>query len=243
MNMMMKTNASGLMKTAARPNVVAKATGGGRVQDTRTYLESLPGITAPFGEIFDPANLAATASVADVRRWRESEVTHGRVAMLASLGFVIGEQLEDFPAFMNFDGSITGPAIYQFQQVRQGFWEPLLICIGLAETYRVSAGWATPTGNGFNALKDEYNPGELNFDPLGICPTDPEELKVMQTKELNNGRLAMIAIAGFTVQELVDGQEIFEHLFVGAADEVVKELDDIERDLGISETPVPFPGF
>ena len=28
--------------------------------------------------------------------------------MLAALGFVIGEQLEDFPAFMNFDGQVTG---------------------------------------------------------------------------------------------------------------------------------------
>ena len=30
-------------------------------------------------------------------------------AMLAALGFVVGEQLEDFPAFMNWDGSVTGP--------------------------------------------------------------------------------------------------------------------------------------
>ena len=33
--------------------------------------------------------------------------------MLAALGFVVGEQLEDFPAFMNFDGQVDGPAIYQ----------------------------------------------------------------------------------------------------------------------------------
>eukprot|EP00976_Prorocentrum_cordatum_P041884 848798-Prorocentrum_minimum.AAC.1 len=38
--------------------------------------------------------------------------------MLAALGFIIGEQLEDFPAFFNFDGSITGPAIFHFQQPR-----------------------------------------------------------------------------------------------------------------------------
>lgn len=55
----------------------------------------------------------------------------------------------------------AGPAIYQFQQVRQGFWEPLLVVIGLAESYRVSVGWATPTSTGFNALKDEYAPGTL----------------------------------------------------------------------------------
>lgn len=33
----------------------------------------------------------------DIRRWRESELVHGRVAMLASLGFIVGENLEDFP--------------------------------------------------------------------------------------------------------------------------------------------------
>ena len=31
--------------------------------------------------------------------------------MLAALGFIVGEQLEDFPAFVNFDGHITGTPI------------------------------------------------------------------------------------------------------------------------------------
>jgi light-harvesting complex I chlorophyll a/b binding protein 1 len=35
----------------------------------------------------------------------------------------------------------------------------------------------------------------------------------MQTKELNNGRLAMVAVAGFMAQELVNGTEVFQHLF------------------------------
>ena len=70
---------------------------------------TLPGISAPFNApFFDPAGLTKTAKPADIKRWREAEVTHGRVSMLAALGFIIGEQLEDFPAFLNFDGSITG---------------------------------------------------------------------------------------------------------------------------------------
>jgi hypothetical protein len=44
--------------------------------------------------MFDPLNLAKSASVRDMRRWRESEIVHGRVAMLAALGFIVGEQLE-----------------------------------------------------------------------------------------------------------------------------------------------------
>jgi light-harvesting complex I chlorophyll a/b binding protein 1 len=82
-----------------------------------------------------------------------------------------------------------------------------VLAIGLCEAYRVGKGWATPTGNGFNNLKEDYEPGFLGFDPLGIMPEDDEELKVMQTKELNNGRLAMIAIAGFVAQELVNQRE------------------------------------
>ncbi|GFH20248.1 chlorophyll a-b binding protein, chloroplastic [Haematococcus lacustris] len=106
--------------------------------------------------VFDPAGLSNTASIQDIRRWRESEITHGRVAMLAAVGFIVGEQLEDSALFYNFDGQITGPAINHFQQVKQGFWEPLLVAIGLCESYRVSLGWSTPTGNKFNTLKDDY---------------------------------------------------------------------------------------
>jgi len=204
------------------------------------YLRTLPGISDPFKNMFDPANLAASAKVEDVRRWRESEITHGRVAMLAALGFIVGEQLEDFPAFFNFDGHIEGPAITHFNQVQQGFWEPLLIAIGLAESYRVNVGWATPTGKGFNSLKDDYEMGDLGFDPLGLKPEDPAELKEMKTKELNNGRLAMIAIAGFVLQEVAKPDvEIFEHLFYGIEKAAVMELDAIEKDLGLPLTPVP----
>ncbi|CAL5227180.1 g10094 [Coccomyxa viridis] len=60
--------------------------------DIIKYAKTLPGISQPFPEIFDPLNLLNNAtSVQEVRRWRESEITHGRVAMLASLGWLVGE--------------------------------------------------------------------------------------------------------------------------------------------------------
>ncbi len=52
----------------------------------------------------------------------------------------------------------------------------------------------------------------ISFDPLGLDPKTLEELKFMLTKELQNGQLAMIAAAGFLVQEAVDGKGIIEHL-------------------------------
>ena len=49
-------------------------------------------------DIFDPADFLGNArQKADVKRWRESEITHGRVAMLAALGFITQEQIIDFP--------------------------------------------------------------------------------------------------------------------------------------------------
>lgn len=190
-------------------------------QDVLEYAKTMPGISFPFPNIFDPVNLLERAAssvqpVRELRRWREAEITHGRVSMLAALGFIVGEQLEDFPTLYNFDGHITGPAIYHFQQVEARgaiFWLPLVFFIGLCESYRVGLGWATPQSGDFNFLNKDYEPGNLGFDPLGLLPTDPAEKKVLQTKELNNGRLAMIAIAGFVAQELVSGEEIFEHLF------------------------------
>ncbi|MEC8280291.1 MAG: chlorophyll a-b binding domain-containing protein [Verrucomicrobiota bacterium] len=56
-------------------------------------------------------------------------------------------------------------------------------------------------------------PGDFGFDPLGLKPTDPAELLEMQNKELNNGRLAMIAIAGFFAQELIDGKIIAADIY------------------------------
>ena len=40
--------------------------------------------------------LPLQASIEVIRRWRESEITHGRVAMLAALGFIVGEQLGEY---------------------------------------------------------------------------------------------------------------------------------------------------
>lgn len=68
-----------------------------------------------FPDMFDPAGFATNAKVRDIRRWRESEIVHGRVAMLAALGFIVGEQLEDIPAFLNADGHITGKGSFCFE--------------------------------------------------------------------------------------------------------------------------------
>ena len=59
--------------------------------------------------MFDPLNLLNNAtSIQEVRRWRESEIIHGRVAMLASVGWLVGEYAANKNLLVNGDGRISG---------------------------------------------------------------------------------------------------------------------------------------
>ena len=45
-------------------------------------------------QIFDPLGLSDGAAPGDIKKWREAEIKHGRVAMLASLGVLVAEVSE-----------------------------------------------------------------------------------------------------------------------------------------------------
>lgn len=62
------------------------------------------------------------------------------------------------------------------------FWLPLLLAIGIAESYRVSLGWAEPKSENFYSLRDDYEPGNLGFDPFGLLPQDPKARYDMQVR-------------------------------------------------------------
>lgn len=49
----------------------------------------------------------------------------------------------------------------------------------------------------------DYFPGNFGFDPLGLYPSDKAGQMRMQLAEIKNGRLGMIAIVAFAVQEFV----------------------------------------
>eukprot|EP00546_Thalassionema_frauenfeldii_P012892 CAMPEP_0178918506 /NCGR_PEP_ID=MMETSP0786-20121207/13866_1 /TAXON_ID=186022 /ORGANISM="Thalassionema frauenfeldii, Strain CCMP 1798" /LENGTH=213 /DNA_ID=CAMNT_0020592227 /DNA_START=325 /DNA_END=966 /DNA_ORIENTATION=- len=174
-------------------------------------IDTLPGALAPVG-LFDPLGFAEKADANTLKRYREAEITHGRVAMLAALGFLVGEKVEG-SSFL-FDASIKGPAISHLAQVPAPFWIVLGSTILGFEQYRAKVAFVDPKDVPVaqpGLLRDEYYPGDLKFDPLGLKPEDDEEFEIMATKELQHGRLAMLATAGFMAQELTDGKGIVEH--------------------------------
>lgn len=179
------------------------------VPDASQYAYGLPGVLDPVG-VFDPLQLLPV-DVDGVKRFREAEVTHGRVAMLASIGFLVAE---NFHPLFGLDGKeiLSIDSLTEVRQVFPSFFEILVVAIGGAELFRANAGWVSPytriSKTKAKVLEDSYYPGDIGFDPLGLKPTTADEFVLMQTKELQNGRLAMLSIAGFVAQELVDHKPI-----------------------------------
>lgn len=176
----------------------------------KEWMKTQPGVSAPFG-FFDPAGLcdAPGFSIGEAKRFRESEVTHGRVAMLAVVGWIVAEGFHPL-----FGGQIDGPAFVHFQKVESiwpQFWEIILLAVGITEAYRIGVAYNAPGMD--DQLKSTHVAGEIGFDPMGLYPKNPTEKFEIQTKEINNGRLAMLAIAGFAGQEEKDHETIFNALF------------------------------
>lgn len=177
----------------------------GWVADGNAPCYGLPGSLPPTS-FFDPLGFAQRGiSLNEVKRNREAEVQHGRVAMIASVGYFMGEAI---PGPFH----ITGPANDQLQQMPLPALLLLGAAIGAAELKRARIGWVEPDFGSWSStlwqLRENYYPGDLGFDPLGLKPTDPVEFAKIQTKELQNGRLAMLGVAGMCAQELVNHRTI-----------------------------------
>merc|ERR1712115_559342 len=158
---------------------------------------------------------AEKSDITQMKAFREAETTHGRVAMLAVVGFLVTEAPFSFHPLFDTAARDIGPAIRHLDDVRSAapfFFEILAVVIGSLELGRSLRGWEKPGNEENKVLRDDYYPGDIGFDPLGLKPDTFEEFSVMSTKELQHGRLAMLGIAGIVAQELINGKEIFVNL-------------------------------
>merc|ERR1719326_1419235 len=166
------------------------------------FAYGLPGGDNILGE-FDPAGFLDGKDKLEVYRLREAELTHGRVGMLATLGFIVQEKFH--PLF----SGVGGPAIDQIPQLPFAWYASLGLGITFCEFYRISVAFRELDQKMLKAetaIRPGYEPGQIGFDPLGLAPTDPAEFRLMQEKELAHARLGMIAAAGFLAQEAVTKQ-------------------------------------
>lgn len=58
------------------------------------YVAQLPGAPFSDGVVWDPLGLSKNADPAEIKKWREAEIKHGRVSMLATVGVLVSEVRE-----------------------------------------------------------------------------------------------------------------------------------------------------
>merc|ERR1712146_563827 len=92
--------------------------------------------------------------------YREVELKHGRVGMLAALGILVGENFHPL-----FGGGIDAPSYVAFQQTPlQTFWPAVLFAIAIPEVFSVFS-FQSPDVEKWT-IKSSHTPGDLGFDPL-----------------------------------------------------------------------------
>jgi hypothetical protein len=172
------------------------------------FAYGLPGNMIPGNEAsrldFDPLGFAERASPAEMVKYREAELKHGRVAMLAITGMLVAEVWHPL-----LGSTVNVPAIYGFQATLQQsvILAPVLAGIAAVETVSFP-GWE-PTDF---KMKEGYIPGSYaNLEGASPWTKDKlsaEEYERKEVVELNNGRLAMLACIGLWIQELIQQQPV-----------------------------------
>jgi len=152
------------------------------------WKDEMVGITPPVG-FFDPLGLSKGKSEEVVAYYREAELKHGRVSMAACLGWFITAG-GTHPAF---GGSLSDDPLKAAQELPLVGWLQFVLGCGAIE-------WLTE--------KIKERPGYVPGDILGAATwvdNSDEGWVDYQNKELNNGRLAMLAFMGIYTQDVISG--------------------------------------
>lgn len=128
----------------------------GWVPDTSLPLLGLPGASLPLG-YFDPLGFGKGDDVSGIKRLREAEVMHSRVAMMATVGYLIGESTPTITYGMDVHHTIANN---QIPEIPGTVMFPFFLAINICEAWRASAGWVEPGLGPLFSLRENYYPGE-----------------------------------------------------------------------------------
>lgn len=156
------------------------------------------GITAPFTKKFDPLELSIPVPPEEFSRLREAELKHGRWGMISATSIPLLELHS------------RAPSIHAFDKLPSEYQTGILALILAGEFTTMLQGYENPFVNGSPSafkVRDDYQPGDMGFHVADGW--SDEKFIDYSNKELNNGRLAMIASLGMIVQELVTNAPLF----------------------------------
>jgi len=191
-------------------------------------FENELGVQAPTG-FWDPVGFTKDGDVEKFKRRRVTEIKHGRVAMLATMGYITPEITGKFP------GYLSPAAGLKFEDIPNG----------LAAISKVpGAGWVqivlyalfceSTGGFGYNSDGQRSDPGNCGWRPPLLATDDADLRRKRLNAELANGRLAMMAIIGMFFQDGLTGSAWGDW-----ANFTASPLRAFENELGV-QAPVGF---
>merc|ERR1712064_250780 len=157
-------------------------------------FESELGVQEPTG-FWDPAGCTADGNAENFARRRRTELKHGRVSMLATMGYITPEITGKLPGYLSPSAGL------KFADVPNG----------LAAISKVpAAGWGQIVAYAaFCELSQDQSAGTSaaggDFGWKLLTSSDPAALKGKLSAEIANGRLAMMAIIGMFFQDGLTG--------------------------------------
>ena len=166
------------------------------------------------GGFFDPLDLSEGKTDEEIRWFRAAELKHGRVCMVASLGLFLQGLIPGSIPNSLVPGGAPNPtfgepngisAVAKIWAENPAALVQIVVSIAAVEVLCAS----------IDAQGKYERPGDYGWDPAGIRPQDEDKLDELQTKELKNGRLAMLATAGMLYQSSLTGQGVIEQLSSG----------------------------
>jgi len=134
------------------------------------------------GKVFDPLGLAKWRPFDEMRA---AELRNGRVAMLASVGWVWPQMFGPWGT----DHVTTVDPIKAIGQVEPQAWAQIFLLAGTLEVLD---------------YKHDWSKGPL-WDPLDLMPKDAAAAKVRQEQELKHARLAMLSWASYVAAHYIPG--------------------------------------
>ena len=155
---------------------------------------------------FDPLSLATSQD--KLNEYREAELKHGRLAMLAAAGWPVSELVQPmiskalgFPDLLAAGEKAPSVLNGGLDAINPAFFMGIVILMSTLESVSL------------NNNDPNRKAGDLGFDPLRLYTGKTEDVKrSLELKELNNGRLAMIAITAFAAQEFVSNTPVAHSL-------------------------------
>mmetsp|Transcript_53721 Transcript_53721/g.158096 ORF Transcript_53721/g.158096 Transcript_53721/m.158096 type:complete len:430 (+) Transcript_53721:58-1347(+) len=175
-----RAQASGIQgATVAGVTVLGLGAAACRVRKQQT-ARRVVGVTWPVNTKFDPLNLGSTD--AKMQRYTDVEIKHGRVAMIATVGYIMPDMFR-FPGCEGFGNGLSALNTLPLEG-----WIQLLAFVGAHEVL------VKPRQGGMGGF-------DLGLGTELLEGIDAEELERRQTVERNNGRLAMVAFIGMAWQD------------------------------------------